>query len=163
MRISKDITITEDGNEFKFRLKQVSAYDLQRWGFKVGCALAESGLFTMQGKLLINFSMEKLFAAIAEKGTAFLEKLDPEKANDLILELVFKTTQRMNGNSLTELTEGELQNTFFDIRSLIELEKEVISINFLKYWVESQSVSPISPQTVKDTLKRGLIVEDLQS
>ena len=163
MRITKDITILEDGNEFKFRLKQVSAYDLQRWFFKVGCALAESGLFTLPGKLLISLNIEKILAAIGEKGTGFLQNLDPEKSEALISELVFKTAERVNGNALTPVTAEELQNTFYDIRSLIQLEKEVFAINFLKYWHESQLNIPTFPQTEKSTLKRGITVEDLQN
>ena len=161
MRLTKDITIEEDGTSYNFRLRQVSAYDLQRWGFKVGCALAESGLFTLPGKILVDLNIDKLLKAIAEKGTSFLQNLDPEKANELISELIFKTASRVNGNAVIPLNEAELASIFYDIRSLVQLEKEVVSINFQKYLGEFQSNIPTSPQMEKSTSKRGITVEAL--
>lgn len=161
MRLTKDISIIEDNETYKFRLKQVSAYDLHRWGVKVTTALAESGLLKLSGGVIADFNVDKIFSEIAKNGTTFLGNLDPDKANDLIFELVFKTASRLNGSAVVQLDADELQNTFFDVRSLIQLEKEVFAINFQKYFAEMQSDSPISPATENDTSKRGITVKPL--
>lgn len=159
MRETKDITITEDGNEFKFRIKQMSAYGLQTWGIKVMTTLGESGLFNLSGDQFTNFNIDEIFKALGKNGTSFLGKLDPDKANALIFELVCKCTSRINGNAISALSEDDLENLFFDIRSLIQLEKEVFAVNFMKYVGEIQSNSPTSNLTESGTSKRGITVQ----
>ena len=68
--------------------------------------------------------------AIKSKGLGFIGRLDSDKINDLLIELVSKTAKRMNGAGFTELNERELENTFESIKALIELEKECFNISF---------------------------------
>ena len=128
MRTIKNISIHDDGVKIDFKLTALSAMKLQKWIIKAGIALAESGL--LETDLGNNFSIDAVFNAIAKKGFGFLGKLDPEKTNALLIELIHDTALKMTGAGVIELTESELENTFTKIQSLFELEKQCFAINF---------------------------------
>ena len=127
MRKTKNITIVDNGNELKFKLIALSAMQQQRWIAKAFTTLAESGLLEMDVNSL---DLNQIVNAIKAKGLGFIGRLDSDKINDLLIELVSKTAKRMNGASVTELNEKELENTFESIQALIELEKECFNISF---------------------------------
>ena len=99
----------------------------QRWIAKAFTTLAESGLLEMDVNSL---DLNQIVNAIKAKGLGFIGRLDSDKINDLLIELVSKTAKRMNGAGFTELNERELENTFESIKALIELEKECFNISF---------------------------------
>lgn len=127
MRKTKNITIVDNGNELKFKLIALSAMQQQRWIAKAFTTLAESGLLEMDVNSL---DLNQIVNAIKAKGLGFIGRLDSDKINDLLIELVSKTAKRMNGAGFTELNERELENTFESIKALIELEKECFNISF---------------------------------
>ena len=127
MRKTKNITIVDNGNELKFKLIALSAMQQQRWIAKAFTTLAESGLLEMDVNSL---DLNQIVNAIKAKGLGFIGRLDSDKINDLLIELVSKTAKRMNGTGFTELNERELENTFESIKALIELEKECFNISF---------------------------------
>ena len=127
MRKTKNITIIDNGNELKFKLIALSAMQQQRWIAKAFTTLAESGLLEMDVNSL---DLNQIVNAIKAKGLGFIGRLDSDKINDLLIELVAKTAKRMNGAGFTELNERELENTFENIKALIELEKECFNISF---------------------------------
>ena len=127
MRKTKNITIVDNGNELKFKLIALSAMQQQRWIAKAFTTLAESGLLEMDVNSL---DLNQIVTAIKAKGLGFIGRLDSDKINDLLIELVSKTAKRMNGAGFTELNERELENTFESIKALIELEKECFNISF---------------------------------
>ena len=127
MRKTKNITIVDNGNELKFKLIALSAMQQQRWIAKAFTTLAESGLLEMDVNSL---DLNQIVNAIKAKGLGFIGRLDSDKINDLLIELVAKTAKRMNGAGFTELNERELENTFENIKALIELEKECFNISF---------------------------------
>lgn len=127
MRKTKNITIVDNGNELKFKLIALSAMQQQRWIAKAFTTLAESGLLEMDVNSL---DLNQIVNAIKAKGLGFIGRLDSDKINDLLIELVSKTARRMNGTGFTELNERELENTFESIKALIELEKECFNISF---------------------------------
>ena len=127
MRKTKNITIVDNGNELKFKLIALSAMQQQRWIAKAFTTLAESGLLEIDVNSL---NLKQIIDAIKAKGLGFIGRLDSDKINDLLIELVSKTAKRMNGASVTELNEKELENTFENIQALIELEKECFNISF---------------------------------
>lgn len=128
MRTTKNITIKDDDVEIKFKLTALSALGLQKWIVKAGVALAESGLLNVE--VGNNFSIDAIFSAIQQNGFNFLGKLDPDKANKLLIELVHDTATKLTGAGVVELTENELENTFSKITSLFELEKQCFAVNF---------------------------------
>ena len=127
MRKTKNITIVDNGNELKFKLIALSAMQQQRWIVKAFTTLAESGLLEVDVNSL---DLNQIVNAIKAKGLGFIGRLDSDKINDLLIELVSKTAKRMNGTGFTELNERELENTFESIKALIELEKECFNISF---------------------------------
>lgn len=127
MRKTKNITINDNGNELKFKLIALSAMQQQRWIAKAFTTLAESGLLEIDVNSL---NLNQIVNAIKAKGLGFIGRLDSDKINDLLIELVSKTAKRMNGTGFTELNERELENTFESINALIELEKECFNISF---------------------------------
>lgn len=127
MRKTKNLTIKDNGNEIKFKLIALSAMQQQRWLAKAFTTLAESGLLEMD---VSSLDLSQIINAIKAKGLGFLGRLDSDKINDLLVELVSKTAQKMSGAGVTELTESELEKTFENIRSLVELEKECFNISF---------------------------------
>ena len=127
MRKTKNITIVDNGNELKFKLIALSAMQQQRWIAKAFTTLAESGLLEVDVNSL---NLKQIIDAIKAKGLGFIGRLDSDKINDLLIELVSKTAKRMNGTGFTELNERELENTFESIKALIELEKECFNISF---------------------------------
>lgn len=127
MRKTKNLTIKDNGNEIKFKLIALSAMQQQRWLAKAFTTLAESGLLEMD---VSNLDLSQIINAIKAKGLGFLGRLDSDKINDLLVDLVSKTAQKMTGVGFTQLTEKELENTFENIRSLVELEKECFNISF---------------------------------
>lgn len=127
MRKTKNLTIIDNGNEIKFKLIALSAMQQQRWLAKAFTTLAESGLLEMD---VSSLNLSQIINAIKAKGLGFLGRLDSDKINDLLVELVSKTAQKMTGAGITQLTESELENTFENIRSLVELEKECFNISF---------------------------------
>lgn len=127
MRKTKNLTIIDNGNEIKFKLIALSAMQQQRWLAKAFTTLAESGLLEMD---VSSLDLSQIINAIKAKGLGFLGRLDSDKINDLLVDLVFKTAQKMTGAGITQLTESELENTFENIRSLVELEKECFNISF---------------------------------
>lgn len=127
MRKTKNLTIIDNGNEIKFKLIALSAMQQQRWLAKAFTTLAESGLLEMD---VSSLDLSQIINAIKAKGLGFLGRLDSDKINDLLVDLVSKTAQKMSGAGVTQLTEKELENTFENIRSLVELEKECFNISF---------------------------------
>lgn len=127
MRKTKNLTIIDNGNEIKFKLIALSAMQQQRWLAKAFTTLAESGLLEMD---VSSLDLSQIINAIKAKGLGFLGRLDSDKINDLLVDLVSKTAQKMSGAGVTQLTELELEQTFENIRSLVELEKECFNISF---------------------------------
>lgn len=127
MRKTTTITINDNGNELKFKLTALSALQQQRWIVKAFTTLAESGLLDIDVNSL---DLNQIFTVIKERGLGFIGKLDSEKVNNLMIDLVCKTAKRLIGTGVRDLTENELDVCFENIRSLITLEKECFTISF---------------------------------
>ncbi len=144
MREQRDITIDDRGNQLKFRVTAMSALGLERWGIKAGVLLAGAGLLDLDvGE---GASLDGVLSAIAGKGLSFLGKVEPEKASDLLLEMVEACAMRLNGGMQMKMTPDELDRTFDDVRSLITLQKEVFAVNFSAYSGALNAASPESPE-----------------
>lgn len=161
MRTTKDITITDNGNEYKYQLTKLSALGLARWGERVICALAAAGILDQQASDLTE-GMAIIGDLIKQKGFSFLGGIDCDRTDGLMLELVEKTAKRVVGANLIKVTEQDLDSTFEDIGALFELIKECLAVNFPTFVTVSQSDSLPSPQTESVTTKRGISVKPLQ-
>lgn len=67
--------------------------------------------------------------------------------DSLILDLVGKTAERVVGASKIRVSETDLEATLEDMKSLLELEKECLFINFPMFAAAGLSDSQPSDQT----------------
>lgn len=160
MRKTNVITVTDGDNEIKFKLTQMAAVPLQYWMIKAGVALAESGLLDVEQDELMGsgVGLDSVISAISSKGFSFLGKLDPDKAQDLLMDIVCNTAIKLSGSANVKLTRAELEASFSTIQGLISLEKEVFKINFDFFQGAAASDTPISDQTENTTSHRGISV-----
>lgn len=158
MRLEKQITINDDGVEYKYNLKQMSALGLHRWGERVICVLGSSGILEMDDKSLPD-SLKALGNNVFQNGFGFLRNVDCDKVDVLLMELISKTCRRVVGNTDIEVNERDIETTLTDIKSLFELEKECFLINFPQFATANQSNTPISQETASGTSRRGISVQ----
>ena len=85
MRKNKNITIIDNGNEIKFKITALSAMQQQRWLAKAFTTLAECGLLEMD---VSSLDISQIVNAIKAKGLGCLGRLDSDKVNDLLIELL---------------------------------------------------------------------------
>lgn len=164
MRTTKKITITDNGNNYDYFLTKMSALSLQKWSERAFSVLIETGVLKQQATspdflsnlkdLAQNFNGDILDC---------LGKLNCDKLDDLIIELIGKTAERMAGASKIKVTETDLEATLEDISSLLELEKECLFINFPIFAGENQSISQQPSQTEKSTTKPRTLIRPSQS
>lgn len=161
MRNSKFVTIQDGENEVKFKLTQLSALSLQSWIIRAGIALAESGLLDLEQDEIAGggVGLDQVINAITSKGFSFLGHLDPDKAENLLMDIVCKTAVKVSGSASVNLTRGELDATFSTIQGLISLEKEVFAVNFDFFHGAAASDTRISDQTESITSSRGISVK----
>ncbi len=157
MRDTKEIVINDNGTAYTYTLTKLSALGLQKWGARAICALAESGILDMKDKDLTG-GFAEMFNIIMSKGFGFLGKLNCDRVDSLLLELIEKTAERKVGAASIKVNEQDLEATLTDIKSLFELEKECFVINFPQFVVENQSSSLQSQVTENATTKRGISV-----
>nr|DAI16314.1 MAG TPA: tail assembly chaperone protein [Caudoviricetes sp.] len=141
MRQEKNITIVDGEDQYKFRLRQISAIKAEKWLIKVGVALAKAGLLNIDVEKLgvaSSDAMGSITNLIAQNGFDFIGQLDPDTINELLFDLIKETAKRVTGNVISEATESELE-IFTDIRALWQLQKEVFAINFSSYKNEDSS------------------------
>lgn len=122
MRKEKFITITEDGQDFDFVIKQMTASQLEWWILRaiqiIGPALdveAERGL-------------EGVGKALAEQGLSSLSKVDLEKAKPLLDEML-GTASRVLDGSKHKCTPDTIDATFASVASLFKLRMECFKHN----------------------------------
>ena len=162
MRLTKTITINDGDIEYKYELKQMSDIGLHRWAERALCLVAGTGVLGADVGANLEDNIRILAQKVIQNGFSFLGDLNCEKLDELLLELLTKCARRVVGATTIEVTEKDIENTLSDIQSLIELEKECFLINFPQLADESESISPTSPETVKDTLKQGISVTPLR-
>lgn len=133
MRDTKNITITEGENEYKFRLTKLSAREQSRWLIRLTIQLAKAGLLDIDLKEVFtsgDLGMDKLVGALLDKGLSFIGNLDADEVETLLLDLVEKSAQRITKDALTPATARELDLLFNSMTSLFALYREVIKLNF---------------------------------
>ena len=158
MRTTKEITITDNGNEYKYRLTKLSALSLIRWGERVLCVLAKAGILDRQAETVTD-GMAFLANLVTTKGLTFLGDIDCDRVDELILDLIEQTATRTVGNATIKVNKQDIDNTLEDITSFFNLAKECFLINFHQFAPENLYISPQSPVTETTTTKRGISVQ----
>ena len=158
MRTTKTIVIQDGEVSYTYNLTKMSALGLQKWASRAICALAESGLLDLKDKDL-NGGIAAMIDVMLHQGFGFLGKLDCDRVDKILAELIENTAKRTVGAAEVKVTQQDLESTLTEIESLFELEKECFLLNFPQFAPESQSDSLPSPQMESGTIKRGISVK----
>lgn len=130
MRKEKKIVLNDRGRELNFKIKEMSALQLERWIVKAGLLLAGSGI--LDASLASGDAgdvMAKAGQVISDEGLSALTKLDFDKAEPLLDDLLGCCYHVVEGGVETRLTPGIVDGIIEDVRTLFQLRKEALALN----------------------------------
>lgn len=164
MRKEKRITVDDRGRELTFKVKEMSALQLERWIVKAGLLLAGSGILdsTLASKDAGDV-MSKAGQVISEEGLSALTKLDFDKAEPLLDDLLACCYHIVEGGVETRLTPGIVDGIIEDVRTLFTLRKEALALNFSFFTVAGQSDTQESGTTSPAPYRRKISVRSQAS
>ena len=164
MRTTKNITITDNGNNYNYVLTKMSALSLQKWTARAFAVLIETGILEQEAvsnDFLTN--LKTVFSKFNGDTLSCLGRVNCDKLDALLLDLIGKTAERVVGASKIKVTETDLESTLENLSSLLELEKECLFINFPMF----ADVKPLdfqsSDQTEKPTTKQRTLIRPSRS
>lgn len=159
MRTTKNVTITDNGNNYNYVLTKMSALSLQKWTARAFAVLIETGILEQEAvsnDFLTN--LKTVFSKFNGDTLSCLGRVNCDKLDALLLDLMGKTAERVVGASKIKVTETDLESTLENLSSLLELEKECLFINFPMF----AAVKPLdfqpSDQTAKPTTKQRTLI-----
>lgn len=164
MRTTKKITITDNCNNYDYFLTKMSALSLQKWSERAFSVLIETGILEQEAvsnDFLTN--LKTVFENFNGSTLNCLSKVNCDRLDSLILDLVGKTAERVVGANKIKVTETDLEATLEDMKSLLELEKECLFINFPMFAAAGLSDSQPSDQTEKPTTKQRTLIRPSRS
>lgn len=164
MRTTKNITITDNGNNYNYVLTKMSALSLQKWTARAFAVLIETGILEQEAvsnDFLTN--LKTVFSKFDGDTLSCLGRVNCDKLDALLLDLIGKTAERVVGASKIKVTETDLESTLENLSSLLELEKECLFINFPMF----AAVKPLdfqpSDQMEKHTTKQRTLIRPSRS
>lgn len=164
MRTTKNVTITDNGNNYNYVLTKMSALSLQKWTARAFAVLIETGILEQEAvsnDFLTN--LKTVFSKFNGDTLSCLGRINCDKLDALLLDLIGKTAERVVGASKIKVTETDLESTLENLSSLLELEKECLFINFPMF----AAVKPLdfqpSDQTEKHTTKQRTLIRPSRS
>ena len=164
MRTTKNITITDNGNNYNYVLTKMSALNLQKWTARAFAVLIETGILEQEAvsnDFLTN--LKTVFSKFNGDTLSCLGRVNCDKLDALLLDLIGKTAERVVGASKIRVSETDLEATLEDMKSLLELEKECLFINFPMFAAVKQSDFQPSDQTEKPTTKQRTLIRPSRS
>lgn len=164
MRTTKKITITDNGNNYEYLLTKMSALSLQKWTERAFAALIETGILEQEAAstdFLTN--LKTVFNNFSGDTLSCLGRVNCDRLDALILDMVGKTAERVVGASKVKVTETDLEATLEDMSSLFELEKECLFVNFPIFATANPSNFQQLDQTEKPTTKQRTLIRPSQS
>ena len=164
MRTTKNITITDNGNNYNYVLTKMSALSLQKWTARAFAVLIETGILEQEAvsnDFLTN--LKTVFSKFNGDTLSCLGRVNCDKLDALLLDLIGKTAERVVGASKIKVTETDLESTLENLSSLLELEKECLFINFPMFATVSPSDFQPSDQTEKPTTKQRTLIRPSRS
>lgn len=164
MRTSKNITITDNGNNYNYVLTKMSALNLQKWTARAFAVLIETGILEQEAvsnDFLTN--LKAVFSKFSGDTLSHLGRVNCDKLDALVLDLIGKTAERVVGVSKIKVTETDLDSTLENLSSLLELEKECLFINFPMFADVKPSDFQPSDQTEKPTAKQRTLIRPSRS
>ena len=164
MRTTKKITITDNGHNYDYLLTKMSALSLQKWSERAFSVLIETGILEQEAvsnDFLTN--LKTVFENFNGSTLNCLGKVNCDRLDSLILDLVGKTAERVVGASKIKVTETDLDSTLENLSSLLELEKECLFINFPMFASAGLSDSQQLDQTEKPITKQRTLIRPSRS
>lgn len=164
MRTTKNVTITDNGNNYNYVLTKMSALSLQKWTARAFAVLIETGILEQEAvsnDFLTN--LKTVFENFNGSTLSCLGRVNCDKLDALLLDLIGKTAERVVGASKIKVTETDLEATLEDMKSLLGLEKECLFINFPMFATVKPSDFQQLDQTEKPITKQRTLIRPSRS
>lgn len=131
MRKEKNIVIDDRGKSLTFKIREMSALQMEGWIARAGILLAGTGILD-ETRVDVRNAGEiaaGVARAVGESGISALGRLDYDKARPLLDELL-SCCSRVDAGVEQPLTPDVLEGFIEDVRTLFTLRKEALALNF---------------------------------
>lgn len=160
MRKEKTIVIDDRGKSLTFKIREMSALQMEGWIARAGILLAATGILD-ETRVDVRNAGEiaaGVARAVGESGISALGRLDYDKARPLLDELL-SCCSRVDAGVEQPLTPDVLEGFIEDVRTLFTLRKEALALNFGFFAQGGPSASvKDGPAPQPDTLKPRISV-----
>ena len=160
MRKEKNIVIDDRGKSLTFKIREMSALQMEGWIARAGILLAGTGILD-ETRVDVRNAGEiaaGVARAVGESGISALGRLDYDKARPLLDELL-SCCFRVDAGVEQPLTPDVLEGFIEDVRTLFTLRKEALALNFGFFAQGGPSASvKDGPAPQPDTLKPRISV-----
>ena len=160
MRKEKNIVIDDRGKSLTFKIREMSALQMEGWIASAGILLAGTGILD-ETRVDVRNAGEiaaGVARAVGESGISALGRLDYDKARPLLDELL-SCCSRVDAGVEQPLTPDVLEGFIEDVRTLFTLRKEALALNFGFFAQGGPSASvKDGPAPQPDTLKPRISV-----
>ena len=160
MRKEKNIVIDDRGKSLTFKIREMSALQMEGWIARAGILLAGTGILdeTRVDVRNVGEIAAGVARAVGESGISALGRLDYDKARPLLDELL-SCCSRVDAGVEQPLTPDVLEGFIEDVRTLFTLRKEALALNFGFFAQGGPSASAKDgPAPQPDTLKPRISV-----
>lgn len=160
MRKEKNIVIDDRGKSLTFKIREMSALQMEGWIARAGILLAGTGILdeTRVDVRNVGEIAAGVARAVGESGISALGRLDYDKARPLLDELL-SCCSRVDAGVEQPLTPDVLEGFIEDVRTLFTLRKEALALNFGFFAQGGPSASvKDGPAPQPDTLKPRISV-----
>ncbi len=130
MRKEKTVILDDRGKQLTFKIREMSALQMEGWIARAGILLAGAGILDKTGDARnVGEIASELGRTIESSGLSALGKLDYDKARPLMDELL-ACCSRVDAGVEQPLTPDVLEGFVEDVRTLFTLRKEALALNF---------------------------------
>lgn len=126
-RKTTNLTIVDDGREYKITIRQMPAMRLHDFILKVGTLLLETDIASSLNSTEI---VGQIGINLAQNGLAMLRGLDFDKLKPLTNELLACCERVTDTGVLQQLTPDVIEGIIDDPLNIFKLEMEAVKLNF---------------------------------
>lgn len=143
MRIEKTITLEDRGKKLTFKIKEMSATDLEDWSIRAVLVLAAAG-----SDVPIDAGFEGAIQYLSSHGFAALGAVDYKKAKPLLDEML-GCCSRVIDKTEQQVTVETANDYIEDMTTLLKLRIEAFKTNFGFFANGGQPAFPEDPSIVR--------------
>ena len=143
MRTEKIIDIEDRGKKLTFKVREMSATQLEDWTMRAVLVLAGAG-----SDIPASGGVEGIGKYLAEHGLAAIGNVDYQKAKPLLDEMLgccYRVIDKMEERVTPETADAYIE----DMGTLFKLRLEALKVNLGFFGSGSKSASPEKPSTVR--------------